>query len=128
MARKSWHPDLTQYNQFEEELHQETDRGAAVMACTMLDWVFKRMLGNFLVKSKIFEELFDGANAPLSSFSNKIKMSYSLGLITQLEYHDINILRRIRNEFAHKFELNFSFEDQKVSSICKNLIQRRLEW
>ena len=48
-------------------------------------------------------------------------MAFSLGLISENEYHDCNIIRKVRNDFAHKFELEFSFKDQRVSSLCWNL-------
>lgn len=122
MARKSWHPDLTKFNEFEEELSKETDRGAAIMACTMVDWMLGRMLQNFMVDSSITRELFKGPTAPLSSLSNKIKISYALGLIGKVEYHDLDLLRRIRNDFAHKFEINFSFDEPKIEKNCNKLI------
>jgi DNA-binding MltR family transcriptional regulator len=115
------HPELLELRRFEKELKAESDRGAAIMACTMIDWALERMLKNFLVDSKITLELFEGINGALSSLANKIKMAYSLGLLTKLEYVEFTQLRKIRNEFAHKFEVNFSFSDTKVKSLCDKL-------
>src|SRR5690606_18145772 len=60
-------------------------------------------------------------NSPLSSLSGKLKLAYSLTLINKSELHDAEIIRKIRNDFAHKFELSFSFDDSRVSKQCNNL-------
>lgn len=114
------HPDLQQLTRVEKELKAESDRGAAIMACTMIDWAFERMLKNFLVQAAVTNELFE-FNGALGPLSNRIKISYSIGLINKDECNEYNLLRKIRNEFAHKFEVKFSFNDKKVKSLCTNL-------
>lgn len=46
------------------------------------------------------KELFSGYG-PLSTLSSKIVLSYRLGLISNYEYKTIQIIRKIRNLFAH---------------------------
>jgi DNA-binding MltR family transcriptional regulator len=53
-------------------------------------------------------------NQPLGDFSNKIKMCYCLGLIDKIIRDDLNLIRKIRNEFTH--DLYASFESDKIKS------------
>jgi hypothetical protein len=48
-------------------------------------------------------QLIDGFNAPLGTFSSRIKAAYSLGLIENEQFEDLEHLRKIRNEFAHSW-------------------------
>ena len=66
------------------------------------------------------KELVLGANAPLGTFSARIKMSYALGLLTELEFKEAEVIRRVRNEFAHSVH-GLDFGAQKVSALCQNL-------
>ena len=63
--------------------------------------------------------LIDGANAPLGTFSSRISLCHVLGLVTDIEHHDLNILRRVRNDFAH--DIHTSFETQSVIDRCATL-------
>lgn len=47
-------------------------------------------------------------------------MCFALGLIEDVERHDCEIVRKIRNEFAHKV-LGTSFEQQRIADLCSNL-------
>jgi hypothetical protein len=59
------------------------------------------------------DDLFDGANAPLGTFSSRIEMSYRIGLISVKFTRDLHLVRKIRNDFAHNIH-GCSFEDVKV--------------
>lgn len=65
------------------------------------------------------KDLFEGT-APLSTFSSRIKLAYYLGLISRNCRRDLDIVRGIRNDFAHKPEI-ISFETQSIRDRCKNL-------
>ena len=62
----------------------------------------------------------DGSEAPLSSLSARIKTAYCLGLITKKEFDDLNLIRRIRNRFAHRLH-GYSFENQEIIDWCNSL-------
>ncbi len=42
-----------------------------------------------------------------------------MGLISDREYADLDMMRKVRNEFAHN--VHISFEDQRVRDLCKRL-------
>lgn len=96
--------DLTRfYNALlDEEFGKETDRGAVILAASLFDINLESLLRTYLVAdSSSSDELFEGATAPLSNFSSRILMSYRLGLISKNFARDLNLIRKIRNEFAH---------------------------
>jgi len=51
---------------------------------------------------------------PLASFSSKIDMAYSFGLITKSEAEDLHIIRKIRNECAHSIDTVIDFSKSPV--------------
>jgi DNA-binding MltR family transcriptional regulator len=103
-----------------EELSKETDRGCALMAASFLDYEIESLLRSKLVgNKKHLDSLFD-FNGPLGSFSARIKMAYSIGLISKEIMADLDIIRKIRNEFGHKYE-PISFESRLINSQIANL-------
>ena len=103
-----------------EELAKESDRGCALVAAAYLENELTELLSCFFVKQgkSATDALFD-FNGPVGTFSAKIKLSYALGLLPNEINNALNIVRKIRNEFAHLQEpLNFD------SSVVK---QRVLE-
>jgi mannitol operon repressor len=114
-------PKVELFSKFLKEFQSETDRGASILAGSMLDQKLKDILVDFLIECNQTNDLITGHNAPLATFSSRLNLAFSLGLISEYEFHDCNIIRKIRNDFAHKFELEFSFKEQRVSSLCWNL-------
>ncbi|MDC6390966.1 MltR family transcriptional regulator [Maribacter sp. PR1] len=114
-------PKVDIFSKFLKEFQDETDRGASIMAGSILDEKLKTILYDFLIDCKQTKDLIDGYGAPIGTFSSRLNLAFSLGLISEHEFQDCNTIRKIRNEFAHKFEMDFSFEDQKIKSLCWNL-------
>lgn len=105
-----------EFNAFLQEFQGESDRAAAVLAAAYLDEQLKDLLtAAFTVDSK-GAELLD-VNQPLGSFGPRIAISEAVGLITAPERRDLDLLRKIRNDFAHKLH-GMSFADQRVASRC----------
>lgn len=80
---------------------KESLRGRVLLACSFLDNWLAACIYNYLLDDKASRELLDGFNAPLSTFSSRIKACRALGLITKQEYSDLNKLRELRNFYAH---------------------------
>ena len=55
----------------------------------------------------------------MGSFSNKISLSYSLGLIDKIINDDLNLVRKIRNKFAH--DLYANFKNDQIKSWSREL-------
>ena len=110
--------DIDYYSEFLSEFQKETDRGCALVGAALLDNQLENTLRSFFKKNKESEELLS-ANGPLGTFSSRIKLAFCIGAIIDMEYHELEIIRVIRNEFAHGLH-GISFETQKIRDLCKN--------
>ena len=113
-------PELRTLSEFLAGFNKESDRGAALIAAAVLDEKLYDILKAFLADVPASNDLLEGFNAPLGTFSARITAALSFGLIQENEYKEINIIRRIRNEFGHSWK-GVSFVSQKVSQLCSQL-------
>lgn len=84
-----------------------------------------RLVKAYLSNAKVVDELLDGFNAPLGTFAARIKMSYALGLLTDSQFKDLELIRKIRNEFAHTWD-EISFDDTKLQGWIESLDPPRI--
>jgi len=61
----------------------------------------------------------------LGTFSARIDAAYCLGLLSKDENRDLHLIRKIRNDFAHKL-IDMSFESQEIASRCRELKGARI--
>jgi mannitol operon repressor len=113
------HPHLKDFNAFLDVLSKESERGAALISATMIDDLLGKCIRSFLIDHKDVEQLLEGFNAPLGSFSARIVAAFSLGLLSGSEYSDCQNIRKVRNAFAH--DVRASFKDQRLTDVCANL-------
>jgi hypothetical protein len=110
------YPHLKEFGLFLDELNSETERGAVLVSCSYLEELLRKTIVSFLADKKAAETLLEGFNAPLGTFSARIIAAYSMGLISKSEYDECNLLRKVRNEFAHNTFM--SFESGKIKDLC----------
>jgi mannitol operon repressor len=113
------HPHLAGFMDFLVDFNKETERGAALAATAMLDELLGRIVESFLIPNKGSKALLDGFNAPLGTFSARIASCFGLGLVSEVEYRECELIRKVRNEFAHQIKV--SFKTEKVVSLCAQL-------
>lgn len=93
-------------------LDQKDERAIAILGGTFLDMALQHILYSFFPEDeKEVEKLF-GQDQPLGTFSGKITICYCLGLIDRMVKDDLNLVRKIRNKFAH--DLYATFEDEQI--------------
>lgn len=110
-------PFFSEVLDFRSALDSETDRGCALMAASYLDDQLKRLLTAFFVDDpKSVQALFEGTGA-LSSFSSRIEAVYALGLVPRAARRDLDLIRKIRNDFGHTAQ-PLSFDDGRIASRC----------
>jgi hypothetical protein len=103
--------------EFRGTLTPETDRGCALMAAAYLDVELEKLLAKFFVDdSSVVGELL-GQSGPLGTFSSRINICYAVGLIGKKVHRDLHLIRKIRNDFAHKTG-PLGFADQAIASRC----------
>ena len=115
--------DSRYFRQFLKEYQGESDRGAALVGAAQVDKQLADLLRSFLLPIRQTNELLEGNNAPLGTFSARITAAYCLGLITDLEHNELHLIRKVRNEFAHHTH-GLTFESEKVASLCANFSDR----
>ena len=113
-------PELEQLGKFLATFNRESDRGAALVAASMLDDRLQDILGAFFIESSAAKDLITGFNAPLGTFSSRASAAAALGLIQENEFKEITLIRKIRNEFGHGWE-PLTFESEKVSAHARKL-------
>ena len=106
------------------KFQKESPRAAAILGVAFLDVQLRQLISNLLIdETNVVDELLGNdkkIDRPLSSFSSRIRAAYCLGLISKDEYEDLNIIRKIRNRFAHRLH-DLSFDDHEIVSWCKTL-------
>lgn len=109
---------LKEFLPFLDVQNKESHRGAVLVTCSFLDELLREIIDTFLIEDSDRELLLDGFNAPIGTFSARIKVAHCLGLISDEERNDCDILRKIRNEYAHNHRA--SFKDKKLIELCKS--------
>lgn len=112
--------EILELADFAREFNQESDRGAPLVAASLLDERLKGILQAFFLKSKISSELLNGFNAPLGTSSSRTSAAYALGLIQKNEFDEINLIRKIRSEFGHKWK-GVTFNSAPIADLCRSL-------
>jgi len=108
-------------NKFSEMLKNESDRGVVLISAELINNYLTSLFEKYLILNKdLRKDILEYSLAPLHTFSNKIKMAYSLGLIDKEKYKDLDYIRKIRNKFAHRI-FDASFEDIEIIKWCKEI-------
>lgn len=116
---KAANPHLAKFLPYLDLLGQESDRGRVLISTGFMEEQLKDILLAFMLKDRQAADLVTSGNAPLGTFSARISACYLLGLVSEDEHHDLTLLRRIRNDFAH--DMHTSFETPSVIDRCKLL-------
>jgi hypothetical protein len=112
-------PRLAPFWPYLDLLRQESERGKVLISTGFMEEQLKNVLLAFMADGKVAADLITSGNAPLGTFSSRIAACYALGLITEDEHHDLTLIRRIRNEFAH--DIHTTFATPAVIDRCRQL-------
>ncbi len=110
---------LEHWNEMVVTYHDESDRGAAILAGSFAEHALGQYLKFRIRDKKVADALFD-AMGPLSSFSQRIAIAYAFDLISQVQYKDFEAVRKIRNHFAHH-PLETMFHTNEIKQLCTAL-------
>ena len=103
------------------EIHSTTDQATALIHATLVERTLERVILSRMTRltRKQRLNLFDGM-APLSSFSAKIKIAHALAIIGPQATTDLDIIKDIRNVFAHSFH-PLTFRRKEIATYCRRL-------
>jgi len=109
-----------EFNQLNARLRDLDDRGLVLSLAAFADDSLRELLRAFMRESAAADQLLDGFNAPLGTFSARIKAAHALGLLTGDQCNDLENLRKIRNAFSHTWE-PITFDAPQVKDRILNL-------
>lgn len=109
------------FNLFNNVLQQESDRACIILAAAWIDRFLELKLRNEFSKgnAKSREALFS-ENGPFSTFSAKLNAAFCAGWIDSDVFHDANIIRKLRNDFAHTVD-QVSLDGEKPRRLLESL-------
>jgi DNA-binding MltR family transcriptional regulator len=115
-------PNITDLPALEREFYGESDRAVAVLQAAMVDQTLEAAIKRKLspnLSGDFLKDLFEFEGV-IGSFSNKITMGFALGVFGKKTFHDLNIIRALRNAFAH-LRKPMRFSSPAVAGMCENL-------
>jgi DNA-binding MltR family transcriptional regulator len=101
-----------------DTFEKEGDRSAGIVAASLLDVLLEEMIRTFYVKDRNVADLFKDDHMLMTLYS-KINVAYYSGYIPKVIYHDLKIVCKIRNRFAHSMSVGLDFTEKTLV----NLIQ-----
>lgn len=116
-------PTIEHLEALEAELYTSgSDRATVVMFGSFVEDHLGRLLASIMrpdLNSKDRQQIFEFEGA-VGTFSSKIVMAYALKLIGPITRSDLNLVRFLRNEFAHS-RMPFGFRTPEVRAVCSHL-------
>jgi len=109
------------YRQIDAE---KNDRGAAILAVTFLEKALEYAISRCFPKrltQNNYRDLFDNEHAPLGTFYAKILIADSLGIFGKQTLENLNLIKHIRNTFAHAV-LPIDFGTKQIVDACTSLV------
>jgi hypothetical protein len=104
------------------EIERQTDRGAAIIASSLLENSLRdALIARLLPLNNVLRENIFGTRGTMGTFAAKIDMGLAVGLCQKPAHYDLTQIRRVRNEFAHSLE-PLSFESTDVKKLCDRIL------
>jgi hypothetical protein len=113
-------PDNEQFDKAVAEFHAGSDRVAAIMGAALIENNLVSAISAALEDSSNRNALFYDQGAPFGTLKAKIVAGRALGLFNDKVTADLDVIREIRNQFAHSL-LSIDFEHPLISAACDRL-------
>ena len=112
------------------KLAGESERSAVVLGAARIDYSLERLIKKVMHHNSGGDDNLFSPDRPLGSFSSKIALACRLGLISMDVEHALQMIRKIRNDFAHSIEgirLKESPHRERISEL-KNDASKSILW
>ena len=88
-----------------EALSEESDRACVILVASWIDHFLTLKLKQEFSKgnARARKDLFS-SGGPFASFSTKLKVVYCADWIERDVFHDLNVIRKLRNGFSHSID------------------------
>jgi hypothetical protein len=107
-------------NAFNEMMGNPSDRAAALIAASFVGSVLEQKLADLFLDDAEIRDQMLRADGPLGSFAARMKACCLMRLYGKRAYRELNTIRRIRNEFAHRTGY-VDFATPAIRDLCRNL-------
>jgi DNA-binding MltR family transcriptional regulator len=115
-------PTFADLPAMEREFYGEADRPVAVLQAAVVEEALKAAIKRKLapgLPATFVADLFEFEGA-VGTFSNRIAIAYALGIFKRQTHHDLNIIRALRNAFAHQRK-PMRFSTPQIAGMCEHL-------
>ncbi|ARQ01703.1 hypothetical protein [Pseudorhodoplanes sinuspersici] len=102
------------------EVTSQSDRGAAIIGGAILEELLTVALAHRLILDPVVQKRVFGTGGFCETFASKIDLALAVGLMPFDAHHDLHIIRKVRNKFAHSID-PLTFEDQQIKDWLNNL-------
>lgn len=110
---------LEKYNVMFDLVRTESPRGKIIILSCVIEDTLAELLEARLVQNSSTEAIIDKRNSPIRDFHAKSVIAHAVGCISDDEFHDIQIIRKMRNQLAH--DLNANVESNSFTDLIGNL-------
>ena len=109
------------FKAFNSSLSEESDRARVIIvACWIEEFLKVRLMNDFSKgNAKARKALFSN-NGPFATFSAKINAVFCAGWIDNDVHHDIQVIRNLRNSFAHNYN-SVSLDEEEFRKRIESL-------
>lgn len=104
------------------------DRTLCILVVSFLEDALKRVFAEQwkIISKKDFDRYF-GGSGPLSTFSQRTLVAQGMQWLTPQDTSELDVLRRIRNSFAHNHHIH-SIDDEMIRGSVETLQKREQVW
>jgi hypothetical protein len=102
------------------EIYGGSDRVAAIMSGALVEDSLAKVISAYLTDSRDQAALFYDQGAPFGTFKARIVAGKAMGLFSASVAEDMDIIRDIRNQFAHAL-LSIDFLNPHIVAACERM-------
>ena len=115
-------PDDHEFEEALAEIYEGSDRAAAILGAALLEFTLTSALRDTFADNAAGGKLLDDFAAPLGTFAAKIQYARASGFVGKRIADDMDVIRDIRNQFAHA-PLKLSFGNEHIVRACDKLFE-----
>jgi DNA-binding MltR family transcriptional regulator len=118
MTKSQMHSSPKNYGMLDE-----SDRGFVLVLAAQVEESIELALRSIFKRNKVSKTIQDSlfeSNGSLATFSGKLKIAFSFGLMPLDDYKDVDFVRKLRNVAAHS-EDDFDLSERSLSKQIEQL-------
>jgi hypothetical protein len=116
---------IGRYSDFNDAFQRESDRGCAVLVMCAVEEICHEALERRL---GVFAQRMLRQVAPPGAWEKLINSLELFGIASPKESAELDLMRRVRNKFAHQAEKDLTFDHPSVASLIDQMRLARIMW